>query len=370
MLRVLQVIGKMDRAGAETMIMNLYRHVDKSKVQFDFMVFTDEEGDYDQEIKEMGGNIYHMPAFKGYNYFSLYKKFGEFFKEHPYDVVHGHIGSLAPAYLKCAKKAGAFTIAHSHCAYSNNLIERFVFSLFAHSVRYIADFFFACAQEAGRDRFGARIVKSNNFKVINNAIDCKAFTYSENRHMELKRQFGYENKVVLGHVGRFAAQKNHSFLIDIFKEICEESEEYVLLLLGVGEEKETIENKVKEYGLSDKVCFMGIRGDIPDMMNLFDAFVFPSFYEGLAVVSVEAQASGLPCFFSDTITKECIVTPNVWQYPLEIGAKGWKDNILRELKDYERKDTYQYIADAGFDVAYSARELEEFYLEHSKQGSC
>lgn len=367
MLRVLQVIGKMDRAGAETMIMNLYRYMDKSKVQFDFMVFTDEEADYDQEIEELGGTIYHMPEFKGYNYFALCKKFKQFFKEHPYQIVHGHIGSLAPAYLRYAKKTGAFTIAHSHSTRTNDLKERILFNILSYPVRFIADFFLGCSKDAGIDRFGKKITNSFNFKIINNAIDCKKYVYSEERQVELKKKFGFESKTVVGHVGRFAPVKNHGFIIEVFKSICDECEDYVLLLVGAGEERTNIEQKVKECELIDKVFFMGVRNDIPDMMNLFDVFVFPSHYEGLGIVGVEAQAAGLPCFFSDGIPDEAIVTPNVWSYSLKDTPEKWKDEILQKIKGYERKDTHQLIMDAGYDIMCSAHELEKFYLEHSKQ---
>ena len=188
MLRVLQVIGKMDRAGAETIIMNLYRNMDRSKVQFDFLVFSDEKGDYDDEILKMGGYIYHMPCFKGYNYLKLYREFQIFFKEHPYRVVHGHIGSLAPAYLRAAKSNGAYTIAHSHATKSNRILESFIFTIFSYRVRYIADYFFACSKQAGIDRFGEKIVKSNRFEVINNAINSEDYQYTLKRHEALKRK--------------------------------------------------------------------------------------------------------------------------------------------------------------------------------------
>lgn len=367
MIRVLHVIGRMDRAGAETMIMNIYRNIDRTKVQFDFMVFTDNKADYDDEIESLGGRIYHMPTFKGYNYINLYRKFQKFFKEHPYKVVHGHIGSLAPSYLLCAKKKGAYTIVHSHGPNSNVFLTRIVFTALAYWVRYVADYFFACSKEAGIDRFGDKIVKSNRFQVINNAIENQKFTYTKERHQTMKRKFGVEDKIVLGHVGRFVPVKNHKFMINIFEAINKRKSNVVLVFVGDGEERPAMERLAAEKGLDDKILFLGVRDDIPDMMNLFDAFIFPSFYEGLGNVGIEAQAAGLPCFYSHVIPDEAIVTENVWKLSIEDGAENWADVIMQVLEDYEREDTSKYIARAGFDVVQSARVLEEFYMIHTNK---
>lgn len=364
MFRVLQVIGKMDRAGAETMIMNLYRNIDKSKIQFDFMVFSEEEGDYDQEIITNGGKIYRMPVFKGYNYFSLYRKFLEFFKEHKYPIVHGHMGSLAPAYLKCAKKAGAYTIAHSHGPNSNVLSERIVYGILSYAVRYVADYFYACSKESGVDRFGKKVVNSSRFKVLSNAIPTEEYRFTKERQDKLKEKFGLTNRVVIGHVGRFVASKNHKFMIEVCEEMCKTCPEVMFVFVGMGKEKNIIEDMVTEKQLHDYVNFMGVRSDIPDMMNLFDGFIFPSIYEGLGIVGIEAQAAGLPCFFSDAIPQEAIVTQNVWQYSLELGAKQWKDNILNVLEQYIRKDAYQEVVKSGFDILQTTKDLEKFYEEH------
>lgn len=367
MVRVLHVIGKMDRAGAETMIMNIYRNIDRTKIQFDFMVFTDEKADYDEEIKELGGRIYHMPSFKGYNYLNLYRRFRKFFKEHPYKIVHGHIGSLAPAYLYCAKKEGLYTVAHSHCPNSNVFVTRIVFMILAYWVRYVADYYFACSLEAGMDRFGKKIVSSNRFRVINNAIESYKFTYTKERHQKMKEEYGLVGKTVLGHVGRFVPVKNHKFMIQLFEVIAKEDKNTVLVFIGEGEEKEAIEKMVVEKQLTDRVMFMGVREDIPDMMNLFDAFLFPSFYEGLGIVGIEAQAAGLPCFYSSVIPDEGMVTKNVWKLSLDAGVDVWKECILNVLKNYDRTNTVEEIKNSGFDIIQSAKELEEFYITNAKK---
>lgn len=219
MIRVLHVIGKMDRAGAETMLMNIYRKIDRRKIQFDFLVFTSERADYDDEIEKLGGNIYRLTTFRGYNYLDLRPKINKFFAEHKYQIVHGHMGSLAPLYLSAAKRYGAYTIAHSHATNSNIFFERVLFDFFSHRVRNIADFFMACSKQAGIDRFGVAIVESDRFKIINNGIDTVQYRYSIQRAEKLKKEFHLEDKIIYGHIGRFVPSKNHQFLIKVFYEV-------------------------------------------------------------------------------------------------------------------------------------------------------
>lgn len=362
MRRVLHVIGKMDRAGAETFIMNVYRSINRQKVQFDFMVFTDETADYDGEIRSLGGNIYHMPIFKGYNYFYLNHCFKVFFKNHPYEIVHAHIGSLAPLYLKQAKKQGAYTIVHSHATKSNRFWNRRIYYLLSHRVIYIADYFMACSLQAGNDRFGHKIVKQDNFSVINNGIDVEKYKYSITRHETMKRLFNMSDKTIFGHVGRFSQAKNHKFLIDVFYEIQKKLENAVLVLVGRGPLEKEIRQYVIDKGLKNKVFFEGIREDVPDLMNLFDAFIFPSFHEGLGIVGIEAQAAGLPCFFSEGIVKEAIITDDVEVYSLEVPASVWANGILKRIKTFKRTDKSEKIDEAGFGINTIAKELEDFYL--------
>ena len=363
MLRVLQVIGKMDRAGAETIIMNIYRNIDHSKVQFDFMVFSAEKGDYDDEILQLGGNIYHMPAFKGYNYFRLCEEFRKFFKKHPYKVVHGHIGSLAPAYLKAAKKRGAYVIAHSHATKSNRKLDNFIFNIFSYRVRYIADYFLACSKQAGIDRFGNKIINSERFEVVNNAIDSEKYKYTLERHEKLKKKYGLESKLIIGHVGRFSPEKNHKFVIEIFDRIHKTEKNAILVLVGRGSEEKVIQKYVFEKGLAEQVRFLGVRKDVPDLMNLFDIFIFPSTYEGLGIVGIEAQAAGLPTFMSDAVPQEASVTPNVWRYPIERGTEYWKKQIIKEMAVFERKDRQAWIVDANYDIKVVAKKMEMFYIK-------
>lgn len=361
MLRVLRVIGKMDRAGAETMIMNIYRCIDRSRIQFDFLVFSKERGDYDDEIEALGGMIYRMESLRGYNYLIFSRRFDRFFDAHPYKIVHGHIGSLANLYVTAAKKKGAYTIVHSHATNSDRFLERIIYQILTYKTRYIADYYFACSRQAGVDRFGKKIVTSGRFKIVKNAIDCEKYRYNLERHEALKRQYGYENKLVIGHVGRMAPEKNHEFIIDIFNDIIKIEKNAVLFLVGRGPEEENIKKTVCQKGLEKKVIFGGVRDDVPDMMNMFDVFVFPSLYEGLGIVGIEAQAAGLPCFFSDAIPNEAVVTKNVCKISLSDSSEKWAKKIIEKVERYNRKDTYDLLVASGYDIKKVAEEMESFY---------
>lgn len=364
MQRILHVIGRMDRAGAETLIMNLYRNIDRSKYQFDFMVFTQTKADYDDEIEQLGGHIYHMPQFNGINYPYLAYLINKFFNTHHYSVVHGHIGSLAPLYLAIAKKHGSYTIAHSHSTNSSSFLYRTTFTILAWSVRYVADYFFACSVEAGIDRFGNKVVNSERFKVINNGIDSDLYRYSIKRHQEMKEKFKLTDQIVFGHVGRFALAKNHPFLIEIFNEIHKKVPNTVLVLAGRGPDEDKIKKLVSDLSLNNSVIFLGIRNDVPDLMNLFDCFIFPSLTEGLGIVGIEAQASGLPCFMSMGVPTEAVITDHAWRLNLDDSPEKWANEVLLKMSNFKRIDSTNSVKEAGYDIKKIAEELQNFYSIH------
>ena len=362
-IRVLHVIGKMNRAGAETIIMNIYRKIDRTKIQFDFMVHTDEKCDFDDEILSLGGKIYRVPRFKGSNILSYKRAWNNFFKEHKeYKIIHGHIGSSAAIYLKIAKKYGLYTIAHSHNTEMGEGIKGLMYKVFSYPTRYIANYFFACSDLAGICRYGRNIIHQKNYSVLKNAIDCDKFSYDESIRIKKRKEFGIEEKFVLGNVARFNVQKNHEYLIEIFKLISQKDENAVLMLVGNGERKKFIIDKIDQYKLNDKVIFTGVREDINDIMKAMDVFVFPSLYEGLPVTLIEAQASGLPCLISDTITDEVCITPLVEKLSINQEPMVWADKI-NLLNGYSHKNFLENIKNRGYDINTSVSNLEKFYLD-------
>lgn len=362
-IRVLQVIWKMDRGGAETMIMNLYRQIDKSKVQFDFVVHTNQKGAYDDEIMNLGGKIYRIPRFRGTNILSYYNAWNQFFIDHKeYKIIHGHIGSCASIYLKIAKKFGLFTIAHSHNTKNteSGLKSKF-YPIFVYPTRYIADYFFGCSKMAGIDRYGEKVANSDKFTVLNNAIFVKDFIYSREVRKNFRKQLNIEGKFVLGHVGRFSPQKNHQRLIDIFKAVHDKNEKAVLLLVGDGELRKSIEDKVEKLGLLNNVIFAGVRTDISQIMQAMDVFIFPSLYEGLGIVAIEAQAAGLPCIVADTIPQEAYVTDLIKCISLKESVYIWAEAILKYDNGYNRRNSYKEVKDRGYDINDTAKWVEKFY---------
>lgn len=370
-IRVLHVIGSMNRGGAETMIMNFYRHIDRDKVQFDFVENSSEPSDFDDEILKFGGKVYRCPRYGVSNHFTYIKWWNDFFNAHQneYFIIHGHLGSTATIYLSLAKKFGIYTIAHSHNSSAGSGIKAVLYKIMSYNTRNIADSFFSCSVAAGLDRFGDKIVNSKKHFIINNAIDAAAYTYNPAKRAEMRRQLGLTDELVVGHVGRFNPQKNHPFLLKIFAALLKKEPNAVLLLVGGGNDMPKIQAKAQELGIAERVRFLGVRSDVADLMQAMDVFVFPSLYEGLPVTMVEAQASGLPCLISDKVPSECIITDGLTEViPLSESPDTWAKKILVK-RGTPRTDRRAEIAAHGFDITTEAVKLQEFYISAYEQNN-
>lgn len=363
MIRVLQVVTHMNRGGLESMLMNYYRHIDRDKVQFDFLTHRPYDGDFGEEIKALGGNIYHFPTL---NPFSLsYKKaLREFFQSHPeYKIIHVHQDCMSGVVLEEAKKCGIqVRIAHSHNSNQDKDIKYPIKLLARHSIGKYATDLFACSEKAGKWMFcGAP------FTLLNNAIDTEAFAFCEETRKKMRKEFGFsDTQLIVGHVGRFCYPKNHDFLIDCFAALQKTVPDAKLIL--VGDDKSglgtIIHEKVATLGLEKNVIFTGLRSDVSDLMQAMDVFVFPSHYEGLPVTLVEAQAAGLPCLISDKVPIECKKTKLVVQLPLDVSADIWAGEIIK-VSDIVRTDTLKAVKDSGFDIAENAKWLQNYYLNQA-----
>lgn len=372
-MRVLQVIGVMDRGGAETMVMNLYRAMDRERVQFDFLVHEQREGDYDAEIVSLGGRIFRAPRYNGINGIAYRRCIRSLFASHPeWRVVHGHIGSCAPLYLSEAKRVGAFAIAHSHAQNYRNGISGVAFNIAAHPVRRIADYFMACSKEAGLDRFGSSIVEGNRFAIVPNGIDVASYACDERVHVEAKADYGLAGRPVVCHTGRLIPVKNHEFLLEVFARVVQSFPNAVLLLAGRGDLEEQIRARVNELGLKKAVFFLGVVDDVPRLLRAADVFVFPSINEGLALSVVEAQASGLPTIASTGVPELAVVSDRVCRMPLSSGVEAWATECVDKLRfslSSERSDACDQIREHGFDIADTSVRLAAFY-ETAKKGDC
>ncbi|AKN31954.1 glycosyl transferase family 1 [Clostridium carboxidivorans P7] len=361
-IRILHVLGTLNRGGAETMIMNVYRNIDRSKIQFDFVIHTKEKCDYDDEIIKLGGNIYSFPRYLGKNHFKYKKAWDIFFNSHQeYKIVHGHMRSTAAIYLKIAKKHGLITIAHSHSTASRgNKVEQFVKNIMQFPIRYIADYLFACSDDAGKWLFGNNVIKKNNYRVIKNAIDAEKYVFNEAKRNEMRKALGIEDKFVVGHTGSFSYPKNHKFLIDFFYQVQKKNKNVILLLVGDGELRPQIEKQINSLDIKDKVILTGIVPNVNDYMQVMDVFVFPSMFEGLGIVTIEAQAAGLLCIVADTVPKEAFITNLIEKISLSEGLEVWADKVLKCTK-YKKRNTFKEIRSAGFDVVEEANVFEAFY---------
>lgn len=362
-IRVLHVLGGVSLGGAESRIMDLYRCIDREKIQFDFLVHQSGQGYYEEEIKMLGGRLYRVPRFRLYNIFAYRMALREFFaKHHEFRVVHGHMTSTAAIYLPIAKKYGIpMTIAHARSAGVDKGPKGVLTRLLRMPLPRKCDRMFACSGLAGESVFGQKIVSAGKVQIIPNAIDARAFCYREETRNEMRRMLSLENKFVVGHVGRFHYAKNHEYLLEVFAEIAKRQDNAVLLLLGEGERMAEMKRRAETLGIADKTIFAGNQKETWKYYQAMDFFVFPSRFEGLPGTVIEAQSAGLRCLISDTIAEETVITELAVCKSIAESPDKWAEYVLAN-REYERTDRHEQVAAAGFDVYKQAKWYEQFYL--------
>lgn len=357
-IRILHMIASLYYGGSQSMVMNLYKNIDRNRIQFDFIVDHPEYDNYLPLVEELGGKVYTMPSFNGANICEVKKAWNNFFDEHQeYKILHSHSRSYASIYIPIAKKHGLKTIIHSHNTSNGSGIKSMMKGIMQFPLRYQADYFFACSYKAGEWLFGKKVTKSSNFYVINNAIDAEKFKFDLKTRNEYRNRFNVENKKVLIQVGEFNEQKNHLFTIELLSELLKSDNNYVLFLVGKGELEKQIDEKISKLNIRDSVVKLGFRDDVNKLLQMADYYLMPSKFEGLSVAAIEAQASGIPCLFSDCITKDVKVTNNCKFLPLNISM--WKNEIINTTQQHT--DTFDEIVKANFDVKKTALELSDFY---------
>lgn len=367
-VRVLQVLGGTSLGGAESRVMDSYRHLDRSRIQFDFCVHSQEEGFFDKEIESLGGHIYRVPRFQVVNWLAYRKAWKDLFREHPgYVAVHGHMTSTASIYLPIAKAAGVpLTIAHARSAGVDPGLKGAMTRFLRRNLGKKADVCLTCSRLAGEAVFGKKMVEAGRVTTVPNAIDAREFAFSEKKRKQKRAELEIgEQEFVIGHVGRFGHMKNHAFLLDVFAEICRKVPDSRLLLVGEGGLMDSVREKAASLGLSDRVIFTGNQAQVADFYMAMDFFVFPSIFEGLPGSVIEAQASGLRCLVSDSVTDEVLITPLAQARSLSDKASVWAQNVL-ERRSYEREQMEQAIKEAGFDVSDQVKFLEKLYLQENR----
>ncbi len=365
MLRVLHSVSNMARAGIETMLMNYYREIDRTQIQFDFLANKPVPGEYDEEILGMGGRVFVSPGLNPLR-FPQYKRFvAALLRENPdIGIVHAHNEAMGYYALQSAKDAGLpVRIAHAH---NTQIIRDYKYPLKLVCKQLLpgaATDCWSCGRDAGIYYYGEKRWKESGF-ILHNAIDCSRFAFRPETRESLRRSRGLENCFVLGHVGRFNVQKNHSRLLDIFAALVKAAPEARLALIGTGELEQSVREKARALGLEDKVLFLGQMADVSPWYQAMDCFVLPSLFEGLPVVGIEAQAAGLPCVFSERVTDEVLLSPLARRVSLEADDAAWAEAILAAGRaDADRSRGADTVRLAGYDIRTEARRLQEIYLE-------
>lgn len=361
-IRILFAMGGiMRRAGAETVIMRYIRELIKmNKFGISVLVHGDNKGDYDDELATYGIPIYHMPI-RGQHIFTYNKALHNFFNAHDFDIVHCNMDTACGDFLETARRHNIkVRIAHSHTTdyQTHNVIKKLHSYLSKKKIPKVATDLFACSNLAGEWMYG-----NNNFIVVKNAMDLNIYRPSQNTRKEVRNELGITKKnIVIGHVGRFMFQKNHSELLKIFDIFHSSYSNSVLICVGDGEERKNIETLAKSLNIEDNVLFLGVRNDVERIMQAFDVFVLPSLVEGLPLVGIEAQASGLPCLFANTITDEVCLGDKCKMLPLN-DLELWRDeieNLIGKQVDYQYNR--QQLSANGYDIQIEAQKLARYYL--------
>ncbi|MCP3030043.1 glycosyltransferase family 1 protein [Halobacillus sp. A1] len=367
-LRVLHVVVNMNRGGAETLLMNLYRNIDRTKVQFDFL--TCKPGVFDSEIEDMGGIIHRIPYVTDVGHLGYKKALVNFFESQDYKIVHAHLDKMSGIVLQCAKRSGVpVRIAHSHNTRSEGGIVSKLYKSFAGShIKKDATHRFACSHSAAEWLFGRQ---SNQTYVLKNGIDNRKFLYSSKDRRDVRAQLNIrDDTFVIGHVGRFNHQKNHEFLLEVFQQFSKVHGNTILLLAGNGVLKKRMEMKSRELGIHEHVNFLGVREDVDKLLQAFDMFLFPSYHEGLPVTLIEAQNAGLPCFITNTITEEVDMELGlVQQFPLPHHHE-WVEAIKAlSVQRSSRLIDPAKLTQKGYDIQQTAIKTQNDYIQLGREVS-
>ena len=361
MRKILEVYSLTVRGGAETLMINHLKEMDRHEFHVDFVNHTQKKCDYDGEILSLGSHLYHMPKFRIFNVVSYIRVWFNFFKDHPdYDVVHVHYFTLAPIIIPIAKKCGVKTrITHSHINRKSSFYKRSLLNLFRRLMVNNSTLLMACSKEAGDNIF-----KVPNYVVFKNAIPSNKFAYNPLIRAKVRAELKVnEDVLVIGNIGSFRSQqKNHSFQIDVFKEVHHRNPNSILLFVGDGVLRPKVEQKVKDCHLEECVIFAGLKDHTEDYYQAMDVFLFPSLYEGLGIVAIEAQVSGLPVVMSDQVPNEACISDLVTVCNLNSGIDIWAETLMNMAKKPRNRGSYANCAkQAGFDVSENVKILESFY---------
>lgn len=361
-IRVLQYIGSLNVGGSQSMIMEIYRKIDKSKIQFDFIIDRKNENFYEAEIIKLGGKVYKFNNYlNGINLNSFKKEWNIFLKEHSeYKIIHCHVRSVASIVLKIAKKNGLKTICHSHSTSNGKGVKALGKRILQMRIPRYSDYMFACSKESAIWLYGKEYYENRKCTIINNAIDSQKYIFNEKIRKKKRKELGLENKIVLGQVGRIEKVKNQEFSLYLLKELIKDNKDYFLLMIGNGSMKSFINEKIKELNLEHNTIILENRKDVNELMQAMDIYIMPSLWEGLPISLIEAQATDLPCLISKNISAGIIDCKRVKQLEISDNYKEWI-NAVKNISICERKDRSNLIKENNFDICANINRIENIY---------
>ncbi|WP_226646316.1 glycosyltransferase family 1 protein [Mesobacillus subterraneus] len=359
----------MDRGGAETLLMNVYRNLDRSKLQFDFVTHRTDKGNFDDEIRQLGGKIFNVSSLGNVGPISYVRALAEIMKSNSYIAVHSHTDYQSGFPALAAKIAGTpHRICHSH---SNNwpknesVKQKLLLIVLQSIIKFSATQYCSCSQEAGAFLFGQKAVDDNQVTILKNGIDLGQYLDETITKTSVIRELGLEqDSKIIGHVGKFSRSKNQIFILKVLKQLVNKDKKYIALFVGDGPLKEKIEHEAESMGLSKHVRFLGVRSDIPRLMKAFDVFLFPSIFEGFGIVTVEAQISGTPCIMSDSVPISTDMGLGLVRYlSLEDYPDKWGEEVVKaiNLQKPEKEALVKALSDKGFSIQQNIEEWMKLY---------
>ena len=365
-IKIAQMIGSVFEGGVEACVMNYYKAIDTSKVEFHFFVDRASKIIDKDKIESLGGKVIITPH---YTHLFKYIRFvRKKFKENNYDIVHAEMTTLNFIPLLLAKSVGIkVRISHGHSTSNEKeKAKNLVKSILKPLSRCGANHYFACSEKAGRWLYGNKFFSSGRVEIINNAIDLRKFKFSKEEREETREKLGIKkDSFVVGHIGRFCAQKNHAFLLSIFDSILKLKPDSVLLLIGEGEDFEKTKKTASSMGIYEKVLFLGSQKNPEDYYNAMDVFVLPSLYEGLPIVSIEAQTNGLPCFFSTEVTREAKILDSTIYLPLDMNPSEWAGKIVQTVFSEDARNIgFDVLSNTKYSIEKEAENLLELYTSY------
>lgn len=369
-IRVLYITDTFrQRSGITAVIRNYLTHFDWDKIQVDLLVNDTSEEEAVEQMRKLGANIFYMPVLGMRTISPFFKFIKSFFKEHHYDIVHSHYYQIDTLVFPIAKKHfNCKCISHSHSTkYSEYFIRGLRNRIMCWNIGKVADYWAACSNDAGIFLFGKSFQNSPKKLIVINGVESKEYLFDNLVREQKRKEFGIGNEeIIVGHIGRMAPQKNPLFLLDIFQELLKINDKYRLMMVGNGPMESEVRDKATRLGLNDKIYFAGVRNDVPKLINAFDFFLFPSLYEGLGIVAVEAQANGLNCLVSDVIPSEVDLT-GITRLSLKKPASEWAQTI-NEIGTNRHENNVQKVVEAGYDIQIAANALYDFYSQIISQG--